>query len=390
MNLSELKQRIDRWESLHTEFKEWPINGASCAQSLVALANTDGGQFIIGVTNDRSIVGVEDPDRAMQWIDNIAYNNCEPPLTVLQETVVDEDGRVVVVVNVPKGDQRPYRTNKGDYVIRTTSGKRLASRQELLRLFQATESLYFDETLITRATLSDIDSSLVELFVERAYGQTLDSLPFDTETFLKNINLLRPHKGQFYPTVGAVLFFGRRAQQYLPHARVTVARIPGNDLSLPPSDTAQLDGTLLDQIEDTARFLRIHLRQAHQIEGFENERFPELPEDALREVVVNALTHRDYTVAAPVRVFIFDDRVDVRTPGGLPNTVTVESIKLGASHVLRNPTIYTLLSRWGLVTGIGSGVYRAVRSIKASSGKEPALYQEGNEFVFSMPRSAPL
>ena len=150
MNLDDLKRRIEKWEDVHTEFKEWPINNVSCAQSLVAFANTDGGQFVIGVSNDKQLVGVADPDRVMQWIDNIAYNNCEPPITVIQETVKSEEGRVAVVVNVPKGDQRPYRTNQGDYTIRTTSGKRLASRQELLRLFQASETLFYDETILTK------------------------------------------------------------------------------------------------------------------------------------------------------------------------------------------------------------------------------------------------
>ncbi len=126
----------------------------------------------------------------------------------------------------------------------------------------------------------------------------------------------------------------------------------------------------------------MHLPEEHRIEGFEPEAYPEIPEPALREVVVNALVRRDYTLAAPVRIFIFDNRVDVRTPGGLPNTVTVESMKLGAAHVLRNPTIYTLFTRLGLVTGAGSGVYRAIRAIKETTGAEPRLFQEGNEFVF--------
>ena len=87
MNLDDLKKRIEKWEDVHTEFKEWPINNVSCAESLVAFANTDGGQFVIGVSNDKQFVGVADPDRVMQWVDNIAYNNCEPPVTVVQETV---------------------------------------------------------------------------------------------------------------------------------------------------------------------------------------------------------------------------------------------------------------------------------------------------------------
>jgi len=91
-------------------------------------------------------------------------------------------------------------------------------------------------------------------------------------------------------------------------------------------------------------------------------------------------------VAAPIRVFVFDDRVEVRTPGGLPNTVTIEAIRLGAVHVLRNPTIYTLFSRLGLVTGIGTGVYRAILQVREFTHQEPALFLEGNEFIISLPK----
>lgn len=386
MNLSELQARLTKWEDIHTEFKEWPINAVSCAQTLVAFANTNGGQLIIGVSNDRQFVGVNDADRVMQWVDNIAYNNCEPPITIVQETVSDQDGHVAVVVNVPKGDQRPYRTNEGDHYIRTTSGKRLASRQELLRLFQAAEALFYDETIVTQATLNHIDSGLVQEFVRKVYGTALEEIAHNYENLLRNLNLYRAANGGDYPTVACLLLFGRDVARFLPAAYTTAARLPGRDLAQPPWDIVHLQGNLQEQMADAARFLKVHLREEHRIEGFEPEAYPEIPEPAVREVVVNALVHRDYTIAAPVRIFVFDDRVDVRTPGGLPNTVTVESMKLGAAHVLRNPTIYTLFTRLGLVTGAGSGVYRAIRAIKETTGSEPRLFQEGNEFIFSIPR----
>jgi ATP-dependent DNA helicase RecG len=386
MNLAELHQRIEQWENLHTEFKEWPIHITSCAESLVAFANTDGGQLIFGVRKDKSISGVPDPDRAMQWVDNIAYNNCEPPVTVLQETVKMDDGRIVVIVNVPQGDLRPYRTNQGDYFIRTTSGKRRASRQELLRLFQAAESFYYDETLVLRATIGDLDSRRFDRFVQQAYQQPLEAFSVPYETLLQNLNLLRRYEGALHPTVACLLFFAHKPLTFLPHAYVTAARIPGSDLTAPPTDAKQIEGPLLDILEDTARFLRIHLQTAHHIQGFAPEAYPELPEVALREVLVNALAHRDYTVAAPVRVFVYDDRVEVRTPGGLPNTVTIDAIRLGAAHVTRNPTVYTFFSRWGLVTGIGSGVYRTIQAVKAVVGREPMLRVEANEFIVTLPR----
>src|SRR5947207_1194692 len=133
MDLVELGERIARWEDLHTEFKQWPVHPDDLAASLAAFANTDGGQLVLGVSEARELVGVKDPDRVTREVDNAATNNCEPPITVIQETVRTEVGRTVVVVNIPKGDMRPYRTNRGVFYVRTSSCRRQASREDLIR-----------------------------------------------------------------------------------------------------------------------------------------------------------------------------------------------------------------------------------------------------------------
>jgi ATP-dependent DNA helicase RecG len=386
MNLLILQHRIEKWEDVHTEFKQWPIHNDDLAASLVAFANTDSGQLILGVAKDHIIRGVDDADKTMQRVDQVAYQNCEPPLTIVQETVQTEDGRIVVVVNVPKGDQRPYRTNKGVYYIRSTSGRRQASRQELLRLFQASESLYYDETLVLRASIDDIDNKAFDAFIRQVYQQSVDQFQVGYDRLLQNLSLVKEQGGKLYPTVACLLFFGREPQRFIPHAQIVLARIPGKDLALPPSDAKTIGGGAPVMLEDAARFLKIHLQVAHRIQGFEPENHPELPEVALREILVNSLAHRDYTVMAPIRVLVFDDRVEIRTPGGLPNTVTIEAMKLGAAHVLRNPGIYMLFSRIGMVTGIGSGVYRTIYLVREATGKEPDFYLEANELVVSLPR----
>jgi ATP-dependent DNA helicase RecG len=385
MDMWELQRRIARWEDIHTEFKEQDVHTDDIAAALVAFANTDGGQLIFGINQNRAIIGVDDPDRLMQRVDQIAWNNCEPPLTVLQETIRSEEGRVVVVVNIPKGDQRPYRTIRGDYFIRTTSGRRRASRQELLRLFQSTESLYYDETVVWRATLRDLDEQRFADFFRRSYNREITSEQ-ETERLMKNMRLLEERESVWRPTLAGLLCFGREPQRFLPYAQISAARIPGETLALAPSDARTIGGTLFDMLEDAARFLRIHLRRPHVIQGFEPEERPEIPEEALRELLVNALVHRDYTVTSPIRVLIFDDRIEIRTPGNLPNTVTIEAILLGAAHVLRNPIIYTMFSRAGLVTHLGSGVLRARQLIEQDARATLRLEVVANEFVVSVSR----
>ncbi|VAW37437.1 Uncharacterized protein BT3327 [hydrothermal vent metagenome] len=384
MDLWELQQRIAKWENLHTEFKSWPLRPNGLAAALVAFANTDGGQLIFGVDDkEHSIIGLEDIDTVTRQVDNVAYNNCEPPLTVIQETVSDANGDTVVIVNVPKGDQRPYRTTSGIYYIRTSSGRRQASRQELLRLFQSAESLYFDETPMTRASLADLNTQEITTFFQNAYPSVND-LAF--ERTLVNVKLAQEINGKIQPTFAGVLFFASQPQKFVPYAYLTALRIPGTQLETAPSDQKRIEGSIFTILDEILRFLYIHLPVPHQISGLEPESKFEFPDVVLRELLVNAVAHRDYTIQGPIRILIFDDRVEIRSPGQLPNTITLDSLKLGV-HVLRNPTIYNVLLRIGLVTDAGSGIPRVIKKLIEDTGTEPDLKMEGNEFVVTLYRS---
>jgi len=378
MEITELRERIARGEDLHTDFKERIDSPEELAKDLVAFANTDGGQLILGVAKDRSVVGVGDPDAVNRSVDNVAYNNCDPPITVVQEVLTTEEGRHVVVVNVPKGDLRPYRTNRGRYYVRTTSGCRDASREELLRLFQSTESLFYDETPVLRAGIQDLDLDAFNRYLEET-GQP--DLGLDPLRLLRNWGLLAGE----HPTIAGLLFFGRDPQRHLPFAQINAAAIPGTDLANDPSDRKDMKGRLLDVVEDAYRFLHIHVRVPHEIRGFEPEPKPEIPREALREAIVNAVAHRDYTLRGPIRIFVFDDRIEIHTPGKPPNSVDAEAMRAGV-HVPRNPRIYSRLADAGLVTGAGSGIRRMIRLIRESTGRDLGIEVRDFEVVFSLPR----
>jgi ATP-dependent DNA helicase RecG len=383
MNLSELQKRITRWEDLHTEFKEWPVRPDDLAASLVAFANTDGGQLILGVTKDHAAVGVDDPDRVTREVDNVATNNCEPPVTVIQEVLqlVDTVKKAVAIVNVPKGDMRPYRTNCGRYYIRATSGRRDASREELLWLFQATESLFYDETSFPRLGLSDLDLYAFEHYLQMI-GQ--DELKSEPERLLTNWGLL----SHGHPTIAGIVLFAHDPQRHLPFAQINAARFPGTDSSVDPLDRKDLRGRLLDVIDQAERFLDLHLRTPHKIVGFEPEPRPELPKEALREAIVNAVAHRDYTVRGPVRLFVFDDRIEIHTPGKPPNSVTEEAMRAGV-HVVRNPRIYARLSDAGLITRAGTGIRRIIRLVREATRANVGTTVAEYEVVLTLPRKPP-
>ncbi len=380
MDKLELQERILEGENLHTEFKGVLLDKEKIAKSIVCFANTDGGQLIIGVSDSGDIIGVENSDESARKIDDIAFNRCEPPISILSETV-DMDDKTILVINIPKGEQRPYRTRSGRYYIRSGNRCRQASWQEVRRLYQTSGSIYYDEIPISAASLNNLDIDYFRYFLEKY----LDISPETKliESYSENLKIITSNKK---PTLAGILFFGVNPQRFIPYAKIIAAYIPGSDISTPPSDKKDLDGKIPDILENSLRFLRLYIREEHRIESFESELYPEIPESVLREGIVNAIAHRDYTINAPIRLFIFDDRVEIRTPGRLPNEVTIESMRIAGSHVLRNPTLYNLLYKIGMVTDIGSGVYRMIKLIRERLGKEIELKVTEAEFVVSIPR----
>jgi ATP-dependent DNA helicase RecG len=150
-----------------------------------------------------------------------------------------------------------------------------------------------------------------------------------------------------HPRLAGIVLFGRNSQRELPFAQIDAARIPGTDVTNDPLDRKDLTGQMLTVIDDATRFLRIHLKIPHTIQGFEPEAHPELPETALCEAIVNTVAHRDYTIKGPVHLFIFDDRIEVHTPGRPPNTVDEEAMRFGM-HVVRNRTFMSVCQMPGL------------------------------------------
>lgn len=320
-----VRARIAAGEGLHTDFKVRLDAHRELAKDLVCFANTDDGELYVGVADDAALVGVEDLETLARQVAEVAFDHCAPPITVVTESVV-LDGRTIGVVRVPRGDARPYRTKGGQYYVRASARCRQASREELLRLFQATESL-----------------------------------------------------------LAGMVLFGRRPQEWLPYAQVNAGRFRGADAAGDPLDRTDLGGRLLEVVEQTERYLGIALDTPHVIEGFAPEPRPEIPFAALREAVVNALVHRDYTVRGPVRVFVFDDRVDVHSPGTTPNTVDEEAMRSGV-HVVRNPHLYARLSDAGLVTRAGTGVRRMSRLVREATGQDVRVDVRPFEVLVSLPR----
>lgn len=377
MTPDELRDRILRWEDSHTDFKEAVGHNSELVKDLVCFANSDGGHLVIGVTKDRSVLGVSDTDQLLLKVDDVAFQSCSPPVTVVSE-IVRLDGKDVVVLNIPKGDQRPYSTNEGHYYIRSGTRCRRASREELLRLFQAARSLFYDEQPLPRLDLADLDLDAVSRYLDDTNQPDLD------DDLARLLRAWRMYDGS-HPTAGGVVVFGRRPQAALESSRVVVGALADNDIGDDFIDRKDLYGPLLSVIAQIETFLRLYLRTGHEIVGFEKEKREEIPMAALREAVVNALVHRDYTIPGPIRVFVLSDRVEVRSPGRPPNSVDAEAMRAGV-HVTRNPHIYSRVAAAELATRAGTGIRRITPLLKDTNGTSLGIAISDAEVALTLPR----
>lgn len=359
METVELLKIIQRGEDTKHQFKRNIDNHESLAAELVAFSNSEGGQLFIGVDDDGTITGLttDDVRRLNQMISNASSQIVNPAINVTSENLEFEKG-IVIVVTVPDGISKPYMDSKGIIWIKTGSDKRKAtSREEIQRMFQKEGIIHADETSVTGFSYTNIDMDYFSDFFRKQYGKELANQDIPLSKILENMNLV--HNGNFN-IAGAVLF-AKNPSFYLPLFIVkSVAYYNEVTTDLEYKDKLQISGKLSDIFYQTVSFIMQNIPRVQGGQGFNSEAVSIIPREVIEELVANALVHRDYFVPAAIRVFVFSDRLEIISPGHLPNNLTVENIKNGNS-VSRNPILASFASRILPYSGIGTGIQRALR-----------------------------
>jgi ATP-dependent DNA helicase RecG len=360
MDTSELIEIINRGEDSRHQFKADFTNALGLATELVAFANSGGGQLFIGVSDQNIVTGLtkEDVSRLNLLISNAASQIVVPPINPITENINHPDG-LVMVVSVPDGVNKPYQDNQGVIWVKSGSDKRKAtSREELQRLFQAASLVHADEVPVTGMRVDDLDLTYFDSFFQDKYGHTIDEDGVPLPKLLENMNLAT---GGNLNLAGALLF-SKRPQFRLPAFLVKAVCFPGNEISEDTYiDSRDIIGKIADIFHETVGFILANTLRSQGEQTVNTEGLPELPRIALEELVANALIHRDYFVSAPVRVFVFANRVEIISPGHLPNNLTVENIKTGNSNI-RNPILASFAAKLLPYRGLGSGILRALKA----------------------------
>jgi len=356
----ELLEIVARGEDSRHQFKDDFTNAVSLAGEIVALANSGGGKIFIGVGDDGTLhelnsVGVH---RINQLIANAASNSVRPPINPLTENVPVSTG-VVIVVTIPDGISKPYMDNTGAIWVKSGSDKRrVTAREEMQRMFQAAQLVHGDDVPVPGTSLSDIDLDYFRLFFRSRYEQDLEEQGQSLGQVLSNMRLLT--NGSL--TVSGVLLFAKNPEVFLPVFHVKAVCYPGNDIHATTYlDSADILGRLQTQFDESLSFVLRNLRREQVGQGVNTTGIVEIPRIVMEELLANALIHRDYFVSASIRVFVFDDRVEIISPGHLPNNLTVANIRSGNSNI-RNPVLTSFATKLLPYRGLGTGILRALRA----------------------------
>ena len=374
METTELIELLARNEDSHHQFKANVTNEASLASEMVAFSNTQGGKLIIGVHDDGSSSGLtrEDMKRLSNLVSNAASQQVKPPINPVTENLA-LNGDLVMVVHVSEGIAKPYMDKNGAIWVKSGPDKRKAtSREEIQRMYQSVRLIHGDE-IPTEASINDIHESLFSAFYETQFEEPLADQELPRSQILHNLNLA---KGGFLNVAGALLF-ANNVQFRLPAFIVKCVTYPGVDIDEDEYlDSQDVAGTLRQVFDDTLGFVLRHIKRVQANQGVNSLGKLEVPRIVFEELIANALIHRDYFVSAPVRVFVFSDRIEIISPGHLPNNLTIENIKSGNSNI-RNPVLASFATKLLPYRGLGSGILRAV---KAYSDIVFEDYREGNFF----------
>ncbi|HID99474.1 MAG TPA: ATP-dependent DNA helicase RecG [Thiotrichaceae bacterium] len=375
MNEKTLLDAIACGESSRIQFKADFKNPNQLAAEMVALANSGGGRILVGVNDDGSITGLLAPDigRLNQLISNVASQLVHPPINPITENSRFEQG-LVIIIEVPAGISKPYMDNQGAIWVKSGADKRkVTAREEMQRLFQSEGLVYADEVPVPHSSIADIEPSVFRTYYENRYEETLEESGLPLPRLLENLHLFRNEQ----LTLTGLLLFGKAPQLLKPAFMVKAAVWPGNEIDIEHYiDSQDISGALSAVFEQTLSFISRNLRRVQQGQSVNSLGKLEIPKIVIEEMIVNALLHRDYFISAPIKVFVFDNRIEIISPGHLPNNLTLANIRHGISS-MRNPVLVSHAIHLLPYRGLGTGIRRAYKAWQAIDFIDD---REGNQF----------
>jgi len=389
LDKQEVIELIANGENSYVEFKEDSADNKVLAREIVAFSNLKGGRVFLGVDDFGNIVGLTRSDNE-ERVMNICSDLIRPIIDpVYYDITIDE--KKVGVIEVEMGCNKPYylkdkpaKANR--YYKRYGSTVReVKERDELQRLLQSSGNLHFELLPASYSKLKDLDDfGIREFLLANRPTLEVDKL---TEKEIRNLYLnldliteVENVADKYQPTVAGLLLFGKgRVKRYLPQSGIMCVKIIGNEVADEKENLKFFERNIFENYRDVISFFYIYNAHAFEVKGIKRIDYFDYPESAFRELLANAVIHRDYTVfGTEIGVWIFNNRIEIRSPGGLPNTLTLENMKLGLKYH-RNPVLAQYFFEAGMIERAGQGIIKCNRWLKENGNQELEIIADDYE-----------
>ncbi len=401
MNKAELIELIRNGENSGVEFKRDDITAEKLAGEVAALLNLEGGHIILGVENDGTVTGLtRHHAKAEEWVMETARTHLQPATIPYWEKISWDGDKVVGIVSLPAdAPDKPYKAKRRSFwvsKVRVGTTTRDATREEEQRLYQQSGQIRFGLKPVPGTTLGALDRRrLCDYFVRILGGDVPAEGDVEGwQRLLHNMDLATTTAGRVAATVDGVIIFGQNPDRFLPQSGVRAVCYPGQepdyatradeDLRGPLVPLGARDGSLVEPglIDQAWDFVRRNTIPSARLEGARRIDRWDYPEAVVREAVGNALVHRDYSIAGTdVMLVLFSNRLEIVSPGRLPNTVTPEGMRSGMRYA-RNQTLVNVMRDYGYVDARGMGVRnKIIPGMRAHNGTEPDLIEEEHRFT---------
>ena len=360
-----IKNLISKEESENLEFKSSLSESKEIIQTISAFVNKSGGEIIIGISDNKKILGNQIGRATMEDLANRIKENTDPK-QFPEIKIKKIDNKKIIIIKVEESESKPIFAFGRAYKRVGKTNQRIFS-EEIRKMSIKTEKIYWDEQICKGAKLDDIDEKKIRWYLkQRKNARNISGkIKIPTNKLLRNIKALKGTK----PTNAGILFFGKFPQKFFPNARLRLVKFKGTKVTNPTIDTIDCEGTIWEMINMTEDFIKknIRLLSERTEKSFKRETKFEYPIKALREAIINALIHRDYLETGDVRVFIFDNRFEVISPGTFPNGISPKN----PIHKPVNKILCQLIYDVGLIEKYGSGIYMMKELSKKWGNKNP-------------------
>ena len=384
MEWSDIHRRIADGEDSQTELKRGLGDLSAIGKAICAFTNTTGGVLVLGVSDTRDVVGVgENPDKAHERLASFLQTGCSAPVHARIGRRELPQGWVCWVEVPRQRGFEPMRYDGRVWVRRDRSSVE-PSATELLELYDAFGYLLTEERAILDASPAQIDLGAFRAYLERLGFDTSNDPQPDSDDDLRNREVIVEIGGELRPSLYGVMAFGKDPQRYrrTRNFRVECVAYAGDDRACEVLQVANAAGRIDEQVERAVgRFLGLGRFESYRNLVREDRHL--LPRRAIREALSNAVTHRDYAITgSKVLLEVFERRVDVTSPGTLPNHMTVERVRAGANPRSRNESMAHYMAAMGFMEQRGRGWLIMRSEMRAFNATEPELMQdERNRFV---------